>query len=144
MFNNYKEYVNFYKKYLNNVDDRLIKTAILRTTKRGQIIVFKGLCDRIIIKEKAREFYDKFNHEKIDEIHSKGKITPMEKAEEYLKLDVCAPEDRIGSASNRCEFFSDCYECILEYLSCNEEYDKFDFKLVNSYTPKKVKIKKML
>lgn len=131
VFDNYEDYFNYFKVYLKYVDEELIQKAIYTTGKKGQVVAFKRLCERIIIKQRTKEFYEIFDQEKIDEIHSKGKITPMEKVAEYESHDLCAPGDAIGSASNRCRFFDDCHECLLEYASHNQEYDRIDFKLVN-------------
>ena len=132
MFDSYEDYINYFKMYLKNVDEELIQKAIYTTGKKGQIIALKGLCERIIIKQRVIEFYNMFDQEKIDEIHAKGKITPMERVAEYESMDLCAPGDAIGSASNRCRFFCDCHECLLEYASHNQEYNKIEFKLFNS------------
>lgn len=142
VFDSYEDYFNYFKIYLKNVDEELIQKAIYITGKKGQVVAFKGLCERIIIKQRVKEFYDIFNEEKIDEIHAKGKITPMEKVTEYESLDLCAPGDAMGSARNRCEFFSDCHECLLEYVSHSQEYDRIDLKLVNCDIDNKV-LKKM-
>lgn len=85
VFDNYEEYVKYYQKYLKNIDKNLIKKAIYTTGKQGQIIAFKGLCERIIIKQRTQEFYDALTQTKIDEIHKKGKLTPYDKVEEYEK-----------------------------------------------------------
>ena len=138
VFDSYEDYFNYFKMYLKNIDEELIRKAIYTTGKKGQIIAFKGLCERIIIKQRVKEFYEMFDQEKIDEIHAKGKITPMEKVSEYESGDLCAPGDAIGSASNRCKFFSDCHECLLEYASHNQEYDRIDLKLVNSDINQKI------
>lgn len=131
VFDSYEDYINYFKMYLKNVDEELIQKAIYTTGKKGQVVALKGLCERIIIKQRTKEFYEFFNQEKIDEIHAKGKITPMEKVAEYESWDLCAPGDAIGSASNRCRFFSDCHECLLEYASHDQEYSKMEFKLVH-------------
>ena len=131
VFDRYEDYVNYFKMYLKNVDEELIQKAIYTTGKKGQVVALKGLCERIIIKQRTKEFYEFFDQEKIDEIHAKGKITPMEKVAEYESLDLCAPGDAIGSASNRCRFFDNCHECLLEFASHDQEHSKMEFKLVN-------------
>ena len=131
VFDSYEDYIKYFKTYLKNIDEELIQKAIYITGKKGQIVALKGLCERIIIKLRVKEFYEIFNQEKIDEIHAKGKITPKEKDQEYESWDLCVPGDAIGSASNRCRYFSNCHECLLEY-------DKIDFKLINSDIEQKV------
>lgn len=49
VFDNYKEYENYFKSYLKIIDENVIKQAIYKIGKNGQIIAFKGLCERIII-----------------------------------------------------------------------------------------------
>ena len=132
IFENYDEYINYFKKYIQYVDEDVIDLPILTTGKKGQIVAFKGLCEKIIIKERIKEFYGSFYRTKVDKIHSKGKITPLEKVKEYESLDLCAPGDAIGSAGVRCKYFSNCHDCLLEYCSHKEEYDKIDLQLVNS------------
>lgn len=131
VFDNYEDYINYFKFYLKSIDEKLIQSAIYTTGAKGQIIAFKGMCEYIIVKQKTKEFYESYDQEKIDNIHANGKITPSEKVKEYLKMGLCAPGDAIGSAGYRCKFFSDCHECLLEYLSHNEEYNRIDFKIVN-------------
>ena len=141
VFDSYEDYVNYFKKYIKKVDDEYIKCAILTIAKRGQIIAFKSLCEQIIVREKTKEFYDSFDQAKIDAIHARGKITPMEEMREIG--DVCLPGDAIGSASYRCSFFEkNCNECMREFLSHSEEHNRLDFKLIN-YDEPKVLQKKM-
>lgn len=130
VFENYDEYINYFKKYIKYVDKDLIDLAIYTTGKNGQIVALRGLCEDIIIKERVKEFYGSFYQTKVDRVHSKGKITPLEKVKEYESLDLCAPGDAIGSAGNRCKYFSNCHECLLEYCSHKDKYDKIDLQLV--------------
>lgn len=132
VFNNYDEYKEYFKRHINKVDDSLIKLAIYTTGKKGQIIASKGLCERIIIKQRTKEFYDSFDQDKIDRIHFDGLLTPMEKLQETESHDLCAVGDAIGSAANRCRFFDDCHECLAEFYSHGEEYSAIDFKIVNN------------
>lgn len=143
VFENFSEYTNFFGKYIKNLDKNKIKSAILSTTKNGQIIAFKAICDDLIIYFKTKEFYDKFDKEKIDEIHSRGKLTPFDKVEEYKLNDICAPGDGIGTAKDRCDFFDTCEECLREFVSHKDEYDKIDFKIVNKNSNEKT-LKKTL
>ena len=142
VFENFEEYVNFFKIYLNKVDKFLIELAIHKRGKQGQIIASKYLCERIIVRQKTKEFYASYDQEKIDEIHARGKITPLEKVEEYESHDLCAPGDAIGSSKDRCRFFKNCHECLLEYLSHNEEYDRINLKLIRDTEIEKALAKK--
>lgn len=55
--------------------------------------------------------------EQIDDIHSRGKITPEEKVKEWEGMDLCAPGDAIGSAAWRCKKFQNCHDCLVDYAS---------------------------
>lgn len=81
------------------------------------------------INEKTIETLDeipKFKNltqEQIDDIHSRGKITPEEKVKEWEGLGLCAPGDAIGSASWRCKkFHSNCHDCLVDYANEHDEY----------------------
>ena len=101
-----------------------------RLFKKEKVVLKKtGVCARDF-KEVA-DFYDSYTKEKIDEIHSRGKLTPYEKAEEWENNGLCACGDAMGSASDRCEMFLNCHECLLEFASHNTEYNKINFKVVN-------------
>ena len=62
--------------------------------------------------------------DQIDDIHSRGKLTPDEKAMEWESFDLCAPGDAIGSASWRCKKFRNCRECLVAYArELNTEFE---------------------
>lgn len=67
----------------------------------------------------------------IDDIHSRGKITPREKVEEWETLDCCAPGDAMGSAKERCRSFSSCHDCLLDFAYSEKEYDELSLAPVN-------------
>lgn len=131
VFNNYDEYKNFFLMYLNSIEEYVIDLAIYTRGNDGKIIALKGLCEHIIVKKAVEEFYNSITQEQIDDIHSRGKITSLEKVEECENLGLCAPGDAIGSAKSRCNYFSNCHECLLEYFSHCLEYDKM-INLVNT------------
>lgn len=76
----------------------------------------------------------KLSSEQIEDIHSRGKITPDEKVKEWEGLGLCAPGDAIGSAAWRCKKFKDCHECLLDYAYKNYEHNSVyeEMKVVNS------------
>ena len=131
VFNNYDEYKNFFLMYLNSIEEYVIDSAIYTRGNDGKIIALKGLCEYIIVMKAVKEFYTSITQEQIDDIHSRGKITSLEKVEECENLGLCAPGDAIGSAKSRCNYFSNCHGCLLEYYSHCLEYDKM-IKLVNT------------
>ena len=59
----------------------------------------------------------------IEDIHSRGKITPEEKVEEWENLDLCAPGDAAGSAAWRCEKYQNhCHDCLTDFANEHDEY----------------------
>lgn len=124
VFDNYEEYVNYFKMYLNHVDEETIDLAIYTRGKNGQIVAFKGLCERIIIKTKLKEFYGSFTEERIEEIHSKGKLTPLEMVQKLEANHACLEASKGIMRKDRCSFFyNNCCECLLEEASHNSVYD---------------------
>lgn len=45
---------------------------------------------------------------------------------------MCAPGDAVGSASNRCRAFANRHDCMLEFASSYQEFDKIELQLVNT------------
>ncbi len=131
VFKDYEEYRNYFLMFLNSVDDTDIKKAIFTITKKGKVVAFKGLCEQLIVNKATEEFYNSITQEQIDDIHSRGKLTPKERVKEYESFDLCAPGNAIGSASDRCHFFGNCHDCLLEYVSHKNEYDPISFELIN-------------
>lgn len=73
--------------------------------------------------------------EQIEQIHSKGMLTPAEKVEEWESLDLCAPGDAIGSAAHRCKkFHHNCHDCLVDYADQKDEYESIlnNLKPVNN------------
>lgn len=51
IFDDYDEFKNYFvKNNFDNITNSLLNLCIIRTTKKGTIIAFKGLCDHIIRK----------------------------------------------------------------------------------------------
>lgn len=74
VFDSYKDYYNYFKKYLKKVDKELIALAIYTTGKKGQVVALKGLCERIIIKQRAIENNNTFDKETKDNNLNEVKI----------------------------------------------------------------------
>lgn len=123
VFENYESYLRYLNFYLEKIDENKINNAIMSKLKTGQIVVWKKVCDSMIIMERTKMFYDSYNQTIIDEIHARGKITALEKVEEYEQNNVCAPGEE-GTVRDRCKFFSNCHDCLLEYATHYSEYDK--------------------
>ena len=65
----------------------------------------------------------KLTEEEIDNIHSRGYITPSEALHEWKCMDLCAPGDAIGSASWRCQKFNHkCSDCLVDYANQSDEW----------------------
>lgn len=144
VFKNYDEYRNFFLMYLNDVNDDLINLAIYAKGSKGQIVALKELCERIIVKKKVNDFYNSITQEQIDEIHRKGKITPLEAVQLWESFDLCIEGNKTISCENRCDYFNyNCHECLMETASHKLEHDKIDLKLTNSINDEKVPVKKL-
>ena len=74
------------------------------------------------------------SQEQIEDIHSRGKITPAEMVEEWDALGLCAPGYAIGSAGWRCKKFKCCHDCLVDYANERDEYTSiFDIMKNNKY-----------
>ena len=78
IFRDYDEYKKFFLMYLDDIENDVIDLAIYTKGSKGQIVALKELCEHIIVKKKVNDFYNSITQEQIDEIHSKGKLTPLE------------------------------------------------------------------
>ncbi len=84
------------------------------------------------IEDYIRPCFKELSQEQIDDIHSRGKITPQEMVKEWEDMDLCAPGDAIGSAAWRCKkFHRNCHDCLVDYANEHEEYTSFDDILKN-------------
>lgn len=73
----------------------------------------------------VKPIFKELSQEQIDDIHSRGKITPQEKVKEWEDMNLCAPGDEI-SAAWRCEkFHNNCHDCLVDYANEHEEYISF-------------------
>ena len=77
--------------------------------------------------------FKELTQEQIDDIHSRGMITPEEKVKEWEDLGVCPPGTAIGSAAPRCKKFDNCHDCLVDYANNREEYKSIfdEIKIVN-------------
>lgn len=112
------------------------------------ILIFVLICSAIFIvmdmknteqiKEKRKEHelklkergyvkpqFVELTQEEIDDIHSRGRITPAEKVKEWEDMDLCTPGDAIGSAAWRCKKFDNCHDCLVDYAGEHGEYVSF-------------------
>ncbi len=124
IFKNYQEYKNFFFMYFDNIDEELINLAIYTRGSKGQVVALKGLCEQVIIKMQIQKFYAAHTKEFIDEIHSRGELTPFEIVQLYEENDWCCLEEDEKGEKWRCNFFSnDCHKCLLEsaayQFACN-------------------------
>ena len=147
VFNDYEEFLDYFANngIISIYDESLLKLCIMKETKKGTIISMKKLCDHTIEKcadNRLKKAVKELTKEKIDDIHSRGKITMFEKVAEWESFDLCAPGDAIGSAAMRCHTFDDCHDCLLNFASSNIEHDKMDFKLILPYMEANNKVKK--
>lgn len=127
----FKEY--FIRNGISDVSKDLLAMCKKKITKKGTIIASKYLCDYIIRRYKMKK---ELTQSEIDDIHSRGKITPREKVKEWEEFDCCASGDAIGSAKERCKSFSNCHECLLDFAYSKKEYDRLHLAPVNLDCPK--------
>ncbi len=141
IFDNYNEYRRFFLMYLDNIDDDVINLAIYTTGSKGQIVSLKKLCEHIIIKAQIKRFYASITEEQENEIHKKGKLTPLEIVKVWEDYDLCASGNHISGFESRCNFFEhNCHECLLEIASHKLEHDNIEFKIVNPIIEEKQKV----
>lgn len=132
IFKDYDEYRDFYLMYLDNVEDDLIDLAIYTKGSKGQIVALKNLCEHIIVKKKVLDFYASITQEQIDEIHSKGKLTPLETVQIWEDFGLCAKENNQTIYPRRCDYFNyNCHDCLMETASHKLEHDNIDFNVTN-------------
>lgn len=82
-----KKTYSFKSQALTTKSDKNL--AIYTEGSKGQIVVLKELCEHIIVKKKVNDFYNSITQEQIDEIHSKGKLTPLEAVQLWESYDLC-------------------------------------------------------
>ena len=144
VFNNYEEYINYYLMYLDSIEDEVIDLAIYTRGNKGQIVALKGLCEHIIVKKKINEFYSSITQEQIDEVHSKGKLTPLEAVQMWESFDLCVEGSKSILSKNRCQYFEkNCHECLMESASHKLEYDPMELSLSNSIIDEQAPVKKL-
>ena len=133
IFKDYDEYKKFFLMYLDDIEDNVINLAIYTRGNKGQVVALKGLCEHIIVKKKVNYFYNSITQEQIDEIHSKGKLTPLEVVQLWESHDLCIEGSKTISSKNRCMYFNqNCHECLMETASHKLEHDNIDFEVANS------------
>lgn len=133
IFKDYDEYKKFFLMYLDDIEDNVINLAIYTRGNKGQVVALKGLCEHIIVKKKVNDFYNSITQEQIDEIHSKGKLTPLEVVQLWESHDLCIEGSKTISSKNRCMYFNqNCHECLMETASHKLEHDNIDFEVANS------------
>ena len=145
VFRNYDEYKNYFLMYLDSIEEDIIDLAIYTRGSKGQIIALKGLCEHIIVKKRINEFYSSITQEQIDEVHSKGKLTPLEAVQMWESFDLCVEGSKSILSKSRCQYFEqNCHECLMESASHKLEHDPIEFELVNSTKEEQGPVKKLV
>jgi len=88
--------------------------------------------EKSIVKTSPKEMKP-LTKKQVDEIHKRGNITAQEKVKEWEDFGLCAPGDAIGSASDRCDRFRNCHECLCDYAAGHDEYEPLEFKYINYF-----------
>lgn len=134
IFKDDNEFIEYFiENGIADISRELLELCKKKTTKKGTIIASKYLCDHIIERYKLKK---ELTQSEIDDIHSRGKITPREMLKEWESIDCCAPGDAMGSAKDRCKAFSNCHECLLDFAYSKKEYNKLKLEPVNFVSPK--------
>ena len=94
-----------------------------KNTKKQEIITQKT--EKIEESGYIKPQFKVLTQEQIDDIHSRGKITPEERVKEWEGMDLCSPGDAIGSAAWRCRKFKNCHDCLVDYANEHDEYTSF-------------------
>ncbi len=145
VFRNYDEYKDYFLMYLDSIEEDVIDLAIYTRGSKGQIIAFKKLCEHIIVKKKTNDFYSSITQEKIDKIHAKGKLTPLEAVQMWESFDLCVEGSKSVFSKSRCQYFAyKCHECLMESASHKLEHDPIEFELVNSTKEEQGPVKKLV
>ena len=145
VFRNYDEYKNYFLMYLDSIEEDVIDLAIYTRGSKGQIIALKKLCEHIIVKKKINDFYSSITQEKIDKIHAKGKLTPLEAVQMWESFDLCVEGSKSVFSKSRCQYFAyKCHECLMESASHKLEHDPIEFELVNSTKEEQGPVKKLV
>ena len=114
-----------------------IRIAVLVVLFSGVIFIILSKLmeeDFRIADIKHKEVINKLNNDnytqsELDEIHSRGNLTFIEKADEWMRLDLCVPGDAIGSAAPRCRKFNmNCEQCLRDYASGKREHEPIKFE----------------
>ena len=145
VFRNYDEYKDYFLMYLDSIEEDVIDLAIYTRGSKGQIIALKKLCEHIIVKKKINDFYSSITQEKIDKIHAKGKLTPLEAVQMWESFDLCVEGSKSVFSKSRCQYFAyKCHECLMESASHKLEHDPIEFELVNSTKEEQGPVKKLV
>lgn len=142
IFDSYDDFIDYFLKYLeeDEINEYLIEETIYTISKRGAIVAFKGLCDslitKIITRRELKSNIRELSEEEINNIHSKGKLTPLEIVKKWESFDICAPGDAIGSVAFRCSYFNNCHDCLMHYAFNQLEHEPIDLVLCNSISDK--------
>ena len=145
VFRDHDEYKNYFLMYLDSIEEDVIDLAIYTRGSKGQIIALKELCEHIIVKKKMNDFYSSITQEKIDKIHAKGKLTPLEAVQMWESFDLCVEGSKSVFSKSRCQYFDyKCHECLMESASHKLEHDPIEFELVNSTKEEQGPVKKLV
>ncbi len=75
------------------------------------------------IEEYITPEFKPLTQEEINDIHSRGKITPAEKVMEWEKMNACVSADEMWTSAWRCKKFKSCHDCLVDYaVNDQDEY----------------------
>lgn len=132
VFKDIKEYVGYLAMYFDDVEDTDYKSIILYQKKDGYIVVRRVALERLIQQKQDKDFYKQYTEEVINELHSKGRLTPEEMVEIWNESPFCLPEEDLSKSvlSTRCLFFAGkCENCLKNLATIKDSYSKEDSDL---------------
>lgn len=138
VFNSFEEYKNFYLMYLDNIEDETIELPIVVRGGKGQIVAHKNFMNHLILERKVFDFYSKYSLEKIQEVHDRGNITPIEVFLYWNENNICVPANNWHIVEkSRCDFFcNNCSDCLREISTHHDEYvpsEEYKKKILKKY-----------
>lgn len=78
--------------------------------------------------EKNHPHFEFLTQEQIDDIHSRGKITPREKYNEWEMMGYCPAS---GGSSVRCNKYGNCRDCLVAWAEDEKEWTPIKFEAIN-------------
>ena len=119
--------IEFYekRKLLAEENFKICGGSDVITTKEGSAI---GILERLPEDEVIDLAIYTITKERIEKIHKKGKLRPLEAVYMWESFDLCIGGSKSISLEDRCEYFKqNCHECLMELSQHKLKHDKIEF-----------------